>query len=233
LKLSRQMGDVVLYANPLLTDLTALQPVTAISDLVLFDSALENLDAFAGVRRVANLTLEQNGRLTDARALLGLQALQSLTLTGNAQLATLGLSVYLSGLQQLRISRTSLTRLSGLDHFTTLDYVSVVENAELGALSLLGLESLPSLELIRNSNLQQLGLGNARVRDLVVVSNANLAPSQVEAVAGNALQSKVAGNQGQATGLAPCPFENDGYCDAEPNTLCALGTDLADCSNQR
>jgi hypothetical protein len=52
-------------------------------------------------------------------------------------------------------------------------------------------------------------------------------------MAAGAFQSKIAGNQGQPTGFAPCPFEHDGYCDAAPkDTLCAEGTDPVDCSDQ-
>jgi Leucine-rich repeat (LRR) protein len=235
LSFAGQLGDFILEDNPLLTDLEALRPVSVISELVLSGSPLVHLDAFTGVRRVVNLSLLGNEELRDTSALLQLQSLQSLFLTDNPLLDAFVVSLYLSGLQQVWISHNAtLTKVSGLDHFSELGFVTVLDNPQLAALSLVGLETLPSLELIRNSSLAQLDLGGAFVRDLVVVSNASLAPSQLDALAVSAWQTKIAGNQGQPTGFVPCPFENDGYCDAAPkDTLCAAGTDLSDCSDQR
>ena len=105
----------------------------------------------------------------------------------------------------------SLTDIAGLDQLQRIDSVSIRRN--------------PSLERIALP-----ALGNV-LGDLVVASNPTLDVSSIANLAGVVSQrTKLALNGPNSALEDPCPWANDGQCDAgDSEPLCAPSTDGVDC----
>jgi len=220
------LGDV-----PRLSAAEALRSVQAVDTLILSNTGLAHVDMLAR-QSIRSLSLINNSRLTDAT---GIGAVEELELRGNAQLTTLALPQSSTGLQTLMVyANPSLLSITGLDPLPFLAALRVRENPALATLRLPGLQTLRDLDVVRNPSLSsiELPLLLEPVQNLVVVSNANLPPDSLVPIASRARNVKVAGNQGEAIGLDPCPYQRDGFCDAPPiDNLCALGADQVDCGN--
>ncbi|MEO8181165.1 MAG: hypothetical protein ABI895_20195 [Deltaproteobacteria bacterium] len=231
LQLPDRLEWIVLQDVPLLSAAEALRSVRAVDTLILSNTGLGQVDMLAR-QSVRSLSLVNNPRLTDAT---GIGAVEELELRGNAQLTTLALPQRISGLQTLMVyANPSLQSITGLDQLPFFGALRVRENPALATLRLPGLQTLRDLDVVRNPRLSSIDLPLLiePVQNLVVVSNANLPPDSLFPIASRARNAKVAGNQGEAIGLDPCPYQRDGYCDAPPiDNLCALGADQVDCGN--
>jgi hypothetical protein len=205
----------------------------------LQSTGLTSLEMLSGTH-VHNLVLDGNSILTD---LGGVGTVDELSIRFSSTVTSLVLPPRIAGLQKLDITNSyMLQSLSGLAEVTALDTLSVNNNYGLSRLSLPGLQSLATLQVVQNPDLTTLDLPQLKqpVESLVVVSNASLRSDTLSSVSALAGKAKVGANQGDAVGLDPCPFERDGYCDAMsasnpyPQTpyevLCATGTDLVDCA---
>jgi hypothetical protein len=160
--------------------------------------------------RIRELTLINNGLLANIDAVGNMQSLRVLRIQGN----------------------TKLTGLPALPFVSSLDELRVSDSPQLGALTLGGLQFIKNLEIERNSSLTSIELPQLTtpVQSLIVVSNGSLAADSFRPLMLSAAKAKIGGNQGDPTGLSPCPWRKDGHCDSPPtDTLCAPNTDLADC----
>jgi len=213
LQLPSVMERVVLANVPRLTSIESLSSVKRFDSLTLRATGLESL-GLSSTPSIEQLSLTDNALLTDTSALLAVQFLRQLQIQGNARLTEIVFPRQVSSLESL----------------------SVADNPQLGTLTLFTLESLRELAVMRNSSLTSISLPLLAlpVQTLIVVSNASLPPDSLGALAQGVTKVKIAGNQGDATGLSPCPFGRDGYCDEPPtDTLCAPNTDRFDCSAAR
>ena len=141
----------------------------------------------------------------------------------------------INGLQVLNVSdNPSLQSITGPDQLPSLNTLFVSENPALATLSLPGLQRLDSLRVQRNPSLTSIDLPllTEPMESMVVVSNGSLPSDSLFSLSTHARNVKLAGNQGQAVGLDPCPYQRDGDCDAAPiDSLCAPHTDRFDCAN--
>ena len=221
---------------------------TGIPDLSLFAGveALTRLDidgnavltSLAGLEALTTvsgeLRLGRNEKLTELGALAGLRSVGALTWEGTALT-----DIVMPALEQpvaLRISDndqlTSLSFLSGATQLASLILEDNVQLAGVPELSAL-VEVDGSLELRANAAMTDLDDLAALTRvggRLAVVYNAEIfqsvaedwaAPIQVDG------DRKIVGNKGyDAPPLEPCPWANDGECDA---SVCDARDDGADC----
>jgi hypothetical protein len=231
LRLPGRLDTIALQDVPRLSSAEALRSVGVVHEVVLRNTGLERLDLLTRLS-IRNLTIADNLLLTDAT---GIGADGQLELAGNAQLTTLTLRPQIHGLQTLNVyDNPSLQSITGPDQLPSLDTLFVSENPALATLSLPGLQSLNDLMVSRNPSLASIDLPllTGPVLNLVVVSNGSLPPESLFPIASRARNAKLAGNQGEAIGLDPCPYQRDGYCDAAPiDSLCAPHTDRFDCAN--
>lgn len=241
LHLPSSMGTISLQSLPNLVSAEALRSVAALDILQLQFTGLTSLAMLSGTH-VRSLLLDSNSALTDVG---GLGTVDELGIRFAENVDSLVLPPRIAGLKKIAISENSaLQSISGLEEVSALETVSVHNNYGLSRLSLPGLESLTTLEVVMNPDLTTLDLPQLRqpVESLIVVSNASLRSDTLSSVSALARKAKVGANQGDAIALDPCPFERDGYCDAiseknpYPQTpyegLCATGTDLVDCANR-
>jgi hypothetical protein len=241
LHLPSSMSTISLQGLPNLVFAEALRSVAVLDTLDLQNTGLTTLEMLSGTH-VRSLLLDSNSTLTD---LGGVGTVDELSVRFSSTVNSLVLPARIAGLQKLDITNSyMLQSLSGLEEVTALDTLSVNSNYGLSRLSLPGLQSLTTLQVVQNPDLTTLDLPqlNQPVESLIVVSNASLRSDSLSSVSALARKAKVGANQGDAIGLAPCPFERDGYCDAisasnpypqSPyEVLCATGTDLVDCANR-
>ena len=70
LRVGEQLGFIGIYGNPLLTDVNALSGVKALDALVLYQTALTDLSAFASLETLSQeLSINENAALVDASGL--------------------------------------------------------------------------------------------------------------------------------------------------------------------
>ena len=210
LSLADHVESLLLASVPRLASIESLaRHVGRLDSLTLSSTGLESLGTVLP-NRMEQLTITDNGLLTDTNALLGLLSLRRLQIQGSPRLTNIVLPRQVSA----------------------LDALTVADNPQLGTLSLFTLERLQDLAVMRNASLTSIELPSLTVpvQSLVVVSNGNLPADSFRSLMPGTAKLKIGGNQGDASGLAPCPWKKDGYCDSPPtDTLCAPNTDLADC----
>jgi hypothetical protein len=83
------LASVSLYASPVLTDLSALAPVTRLDNLMLFEIGARDLSAFAGLQRAEFLGLTNNPALVDASGVGALASAENINVSGNPALEVL------------------------------------------------------------------------------------------------------------------------------------------------
>jgi hypothetical protein len=210
LQLALQMESLGLSSVPRLASIESLSRHVARLDLLALSSTGLSSLGTALPDNIDQLTITDNGLLTDTNALLGLRSLRWLQIQGNPRLTNIAFPV--------QVSR--------------LDALIVADNPQLGTLSLFTLERLDDLEILRNSSLTSIELPSLTVPvlNLIVVSNGSLPAESFRSLMPGTAKLKIGGNQGDTSGLSPCPWKKDGYCDSPPtDTLCAPNTDLEDC----
>jgi len=90
LRVGEQLGFIGIYGNPLLTDVSALSGVKALDALILWETALTDLSAFASLETISQqLSLASNAALVDASGLSSLIDVDMLLISGNAALERL------------------------------------------------------------------------------------------------------------------------------------------------
>ena len=130
-----------------LTSLEGLDELSALRELILFDTGLTDLSVLAAQRQLVRLSLLDNGQLTGVASLSQAVHLESLTLSGKA-LTDLSPLASLSGLEDLSVTGTAIRDAAFLSGMTGLKSLELTGNKELGAVpELAGLERLERLIL--------------------------------------------------------------------------------------
>ncbi len=246
------MSGFVAKGNPRLTSVAGLRVPADLDQFEIWDSPVSDLGALQALTAVQTLWLSNTG-LTHVSGLEQLANVNQLHLSGNAAL------VDLTGLQALRsvsyiliIENRSLERLPTLDQLSELQVLSVYDNPALSEalpwpalrgvssvefrrnaalsrlLTLSALETADEIHVDANPDLVQLDLGRLeRVGYLRVTHNPLLDSELVPRPTGT--DATIGGNLGEALGLDPCPWSGNSRCEGPPlDDLCALGAD-SDC----
>ena len=130
-----------------LTSLEGLDELSALRELILFDTGLTDLSVLAAQRQLVRLSLLDNGQLTSVASLSQAAHLESLTLSGKA-LTDLSPLASLSGLEKLSVTGTSIRDAAFLSGMTGLKSLELTGNKELGTVpELAGLTRLERLTL--------------------------------------------------------------------------------------
>ena len=130
-----------------LTSLEGLDELSALRELILFDTGLTDLSVLAAQRQIVRLSLLDNGQLTSVASLSQATHLESLTLSGKA-LADLSPLASLSGLEELSVTGTAIRDAAFLSGMTGLKSLELTGNKELGTVpELAGLAQLERLIL--------------------------------------------------------------------------------------
>lgn len=233
---------VHLFNLPALTDIEAVRGTTALRELVLSNTAVSNLDAFAELRQLSGLELSGNPQLTQLDGLAGLTQLRSLFIWQNPELRSLPVFAALEDVPctgcaeelALQVSENpNLQTGPGLPLLERAQSIAITSNARLGSLD--GLASLRAVSFMSvelNPSLRTLALPElSRSEDLRIRYNHALDDTPLEPLRSlpGARLVKIVSNAPGPAGLSPCPWPGDSECD-EYNGDCAAGTDASDCS---
>ncbi|MEZ4452531.1 MAG: hypothetical protein R3B09_23910 [Nannocystaceae bacterium] len=234
--------QLLISDTPQVLSLAGLESLTSVTESFHLSDmeGLVDIEALAGLHSAGTVFFARDPGVTS------LAPLASLTDVGRVFILQTALAdVDLPGLVEVgdvHIDRNQLlTGLSGFSGLTTLGSLSLTENPALAGLSdLSDLVTVPG-ELTISDNDALLAVDElaalTAVGDLVIVFNGAL--PQVDAVAfGDTIAvdgtRKIAANLGYGPPADPCPWENDGICDAfdygQGGAICAEGTDDLDCS---
>ena len=133
--------------GPSLSSLEGLDELSALRELILFDTGLTDLSVLAAQRQIVRLSLLDNGQLTSVASLSRAAHLESLTLSGKA-LTDLSPLASLSALEELSVTGTAIRDAAFLSGLTGLKSLELTGNRELGAVpELAGLARLERLTL--------------------------------------------------------------------------------------
>ncbi|MEZ4454603.1 MAG: hypothetical protein R3B09_34445 [Nannocystaceae bacterium] len=197
-----------------LTGLAGLESLGVVHDALTLcrNNDLESLDALVGLHSVGSLSIESSA-ITDLGPLPSLTGIDALRLTRNPALASLSRLVGVTSIGALALEFNPA--LTGLPELAALAQVD-------GDLELRSNDGVTSL-----ADLSALTSVGGR---LAVVYNAEILQAEAEAW-GAAIEvgegRKIVANKGyDAPLLDPCPWANDGECDAK---ICAPATDGVDC----
>ncbi|MCY1055489.1 hypothetical protein [Nannocystis sp. SCPEA4] len=207
------------------------------------NASLETLSGFSMLERLAAATIARNDALTEI-ALTTAFAAQSIEISENAKLGRIvgAPGVRLRDWANLRVRENpELIEFAGFDAVETLGELLVTENDVLRDIT--GLRGLmrvgAAMTIVDNAGFEgssEWFPALAAAEDVWIFGNPSLLPTIVDALLARVEVDgvpRVGDNKGEDTMLDPCPWAEDGRCDAEwgqygPGTgLCAA--DLADC----
>ncbi|MCY1057383.1 hypothetical protein [Nannocystis sp. SCPEA4] len=226
-------GDFLVTDNANLgtAELPSLRAVDTLS--IAANPKLESLAGFSALKDVRGALIEDNDALTAVRWTA--PGTSRLMITGNAQLEQIdGVVEALADDGHLRIELNSALRaVTGFAGTTSLASVTFAENTALPEVSALEeLTHVGELSIVRNAALvgpDEWFPTLAEISgDLSIFGNVSLSPTLVDALTARLAVGgtiRVGDNFGQDTALDPCPWPEDGICDATEGWL-GRGTEL-------
>lgn len=239
----RQLGTgLILVENPLLSEVFTTPRPLALGSLLLWGNdklaSLDGLEEATGT--LEHLAIHQNNSLVDATGLRSISGVSLLMgVEGNASLERLDVlgsaaevASLVVGYNPALVEAPSLARarFHGTFHVTGNEALRSIALSE-------QTDRLFWLEVTDNVSLRELEApGLTTVQERVIITyNPQLPNDPTQAWAEtleieSGRRAKVDGNQGTTPLQDPCPWREDGTCDAPPEgTLCAADTDDTDC----
>jgi hypothetical protein len=226
---------------PALSNLAALQTLTALRRLELSNTGVSHLDDLGNLRQLGRLIIVKNRNLAQLNGLSNVAGLESMTIRENAQLLSLPVFPNLSdcvdcdGFALELLDNEALESGPGLPGIATASGILVTNNPVLSRLDGLSqVRSLSRLEVVNNTQLTDVDLSSLNQAGAIVIrGNDNLDDVPLIALA-SALDPpptmRIVSNQSGPALLDPCPWTGDAICD-ETEGDCSPGSDLDDCQN--
>ncbi|MFZ6182501.1 hypothetical protein [Nannocystis pusilla] len=226
-------GDLLVTENPSLrsAELPALRAAQTLS--FVGNASLESLDGFSALKAVRAALIEDNDALEEIRWTVPGTAW--LMITNNARLERIdGAASALAAEGRLHVTlNPALQAMTGFDAVESLADLTLAENEALPELSAFSaLARIGDLAVVRNAAFTG---SDAWFPALAEVSenfslygNASLPPSMVDSLLARitvGAEIRVGDNLGEDTELDPCPWPEDGICDAAMGWL-GRGTEL-------
>lgn len=214
-----------------LADLSALSGVARVTDSLYIDAGgATDLSALSNLRRAGALSI-WGVALRDATGLAGLERTGYFSLQGSPLEVELPVFAALTQVGDLNLSGLSAPGGLSMPALDTATSLYIADNPRLEAVRLPALTRVGTLTISNNAALAALELpALSRAAGIAVVKNPALAPEQTIGLEALDVPSlKIAGNAGSTAPLDPCPWANDGLCDASFYGVCAMGTDGDDC----
>ena len=218
--------DLVLQGNPALREpeFPALREVGE-SWSVVDNDALEEIAGFPALERVSAADIHDNDALEEITWTISwLSSRLSIQRNSGLRELTGSASARFDDAALVFINRNpQLGRVEGFSGVTTLSHLTLEENDALQEISgFAGLNRVGgALRILHNPSLlgpADLFVNLAKVEDVWLFGNASLPPATVGALLAHVAvsgTSRVGDNGGEDTALDPCPWADDGHCDAD------------------